>query len=359
MSNTVYAIASGKGGVGKTTTAVNLGAAFTENGEDVVVVDADLGMANLVDFLDVDVDGPTLHDVLAEDADAMDAIYDAPGGVSVLPSGTSLDSFGKANPSNLQDAVADLREEFDVVLIDTGGGLSHDTVLPLGVVDTILLVSTPFDAALRDTAKSMEISDYVDSDVIGTLLTRTRDDPPIEDVASQVNTQVIATVPENDVVRESAAAGEPLSQHAPDSQPATIYRALATVLALGDDEIQQLDTITPDLIDAAMGGESATVDDEVDADSEDAEIVDDSDTDAETGPGIGTEDAEIVDENDDAETDTDADEPLAGNEDSTVDDESEASTDGGTDASSPIESVEERSSMMDRLPDVFSRENDS
>ena len=64
MTGHVYALASGKGGVGKTTSTINLGAALRAAGHDTVVVDADLAMANLGAMVDV-LSGPTLHDVLA------------------------------------------------------------------------------------------------------------------------------------------------------------------------------------------------------------------------------------------------------------------------------------------------------
>jgi len=61
----VFAIASGKGGVGKTTTAVNLGAALARAGFQVAIVDVDLGMANLGAFVGLTAPRATIHDVLA------------------------------------------------------------------------------------------------------------------------------------------------------------------------------------------------------------------------------------------------------------------------------------------------------
>lgn len=73
MSGHVYAVAGGKGGVGKTTSAINLGAALRAAGHDTIVVDADLAMANLGSMVDVR-SGPTLHDVLASEAALHEAL---------------------------------------------------------------------------------------------------------------------------------------------------------------------------------------------------------------------------------------------------------------------------------------------
>ncbi|WP_433626159.1 AAA family ATPase [Halomicrococcus sp. NG-SE-24] len=158
MTGHVYTVASGKGGVGKTTTAINLGAMLAEAGADVVVVDTDLGMANIAGFLDFEMDGATLHDVLAGEADVAAAVYEAPGDVDVLPSSTDIQAFAKSETENLPEVVAALREEYDFVLLDTGAGISYDTMLPLSLADAVLLVTTPDVASVRDTAKTGELT---------------------------------------------------------------------------------------------------------------------------------------------------------------------------------------------------------
>lgn len=230
MSYTVYAIASGKGGVGKTTTAVNLGAMFAETGRDTIVVDVDLGMANLLDFLAVDVSGPTLQDVLAGDAEVAEAVYDSSNGLSILPGGTDLAGFGSVEPANLRAVVSELREEYDVILLDTGAGLSHDTVLPLGLADAVVLVTTPWRAAIHDTGKTLELTRKLDATAFGAVFTRVEDESPKE-LDALLDVPMIAAVPEDDQVGASIEAREPLATYAPESAAADVYRRLATALA--------------------------------------------------------------------------------------------------------------------------------
>ena len=236
MSDTVYAIASGKGGVGKTTTAVNLGAMLADRGHRVVVVDTDLGMANLAGFLDFEIDEPTLHEVLADEADPEEGIYEAPGDIDVLPSGTDIEAFAKSNPANLRGVVADLRETYDYVLLDTGAGVSYDTLVPLALADAVLLVATPDVASVRDTAKTGELADRVSTEVAGAVLTqRSSDILNADDVEETLGTDVLAVVPDDEAVPMGVDAGRPLAVFAPNAPAGVAYRKLAAVV-VGDAE---------------------------------------------------------------------------------------------------------------------------
>ena len=255
MPHTVYAIASGKGGVGKTTTAVNLAAMLADTGHDVVVVDTDLGMANLAGFLDFEITGATLHEVLADEADVEDAVYDAPGDISVVPSGTDIEAFARSDPANLTTVVETLRESYEHVLLDTGAGLSYDSVLPLALADAVLLVTTPDIASVRDTAKTGELTERVDGTVRGAVLTqRSSDILNANDVEGTLHADVLAVVPEDETVPMGVDAGRPLAAFAPTSPAALAYRNLAKVL-LGEMEPPDLDEMDRE---AAASGSGAT-----------------------------------------------------------------------------------------------------
>ncbi|WP_455447775.1 cell division ATPase MinD [Natrinema thermotolerans] len=229
---TVYAIASGKGGVGKTTTTVNLGTALADAGARVAIVDADLGMANLAGFVSLSPDSTTLHDVLAGDASIEDATYRLADDIVAVPSGTSLDEYAETSPEGLREAVDDLRSRFDYVLLDVGAGISHETVLPLGLADAVVLVSTPEPAAVHDTKKTVELTDRSGGEVAGLVLTRTRPDGDVshEELADRLEVPLLGTIPEDPAARDSVYAGTPLVVYEPDGPAAVAYRRLAADL---------------------------------------------------------------------------------------------------------------------------------
>ena len=120
----ITAVTSGKGGVGKTFVAANLAAALARAGQRVLVLDADLGLANLDVVLNLAA-RVTLHDVFTGRATLDEAMQPAPGGFSVLLAGSGLVEYSRMTPEvrdKLLDVMAQVRPRFDQVLLDTGAG---------------------------------------------------------------------------------------------------------------------------------------------------------------------------------------------------------------------------------------------
>jgi septum site-determining protein MinD len=225
MAGYVCTVAGGKGGVGKTTTAINIGAALQENGHETVVVDADLGMANLGKMLDIPYD-TSIHDVLAGTATVKQGLTDTEGGLAVLPGEATLEAFAEADPAKLRDVLQTLRADHDVVLVDTGGGLSHEMTVPLGLADGILFVTTPNHVAVDDTLKTADLARRVDGEVIGTLINRVSPETNVPDIPEQFDMPLLGAIPSD----TKATEREPLVHHSPDTRAAEAYRRLTASL---------------------------------------------------------------------------------------------------------------------------------
>jgi septum site-determining protein MinD len=238
-----FAVASGKGGTGKTTSTLALGMALVET-YDVTVVDADTGMANLLFHAGLDDVEVTLHDLLIEGTgtDVSEATYDR-FGMRVVPCGTSLAAFERADPTRLREVVADLAAETDVILLDSPAALdSKSAILPIVLADRIVVVLQPTIPALSDGLKAQEYARSYGAETAGVLFNRVRDDEETETIAAHAERyfggETLAMVPESDVVRAARRAGEPLLAHAPESAAASAYREAARRLDVrpGDSE---------------------------------------------------------------------------------------------------------------------------
>lgn len=225
MTGYVCTIAGGKGGVGKTTTAINIAAALEENGYDTVVVDADLGMANLGNMLGIEYE-TSVHEVLAGEETVSEALNEAQMGITVIPGEQSLEAFAEADPAKLRKVINTLKNTFDVVLVDTGAGLSHETTVPLGLADGVLLVTTPNDVAVNDTIKTADLTERVDGIVIGALITRVTRDTYVQKIADKFDVPLLGVIPAD----VDATEQEPLLENAAESDPADAYRQLAISL---------------------------------------------------------------------------------------------------------------------------------
>ena len=155
----IWAITSGKGGVGKTFVAANLAAALARRGQRVLVLDADLGLANLDVVLNL-YSKLTLHDVFTGKTALEDAILPAPGGFSVLLAGSGMVEYSRMTPEvgdKLHQVMAQLRPRFDHVLLDTGAGISDVVLFTISLADQVLVVATPEPTSLTDAYATIKV----------------------------------------------------------------------------------------------------------------------------------------------------------------------------------------------------------
>ena len=224
----VVTVAGAKGGVGKTTTSINVGATAAANGLRTAVVELDLAMANLRDFLSLPSadDDPTLHDVLAGEASTEDAVYYVEDGFAVAPSGTDLDGYTDVDFERLPDVVETLQSSFDLVVVDTGAGLSRATVEPVRLADTVMLVSTPRVAAIRDVEKTKQIAERLGTPVSGLVLTKsgTGSSPGPDRIAEFLDVRLLGHVPNDEAVPTSQDQGVPVTEAKPDSTATEKYQ---------------------------------------------------------------------------------------------------------------------------------------
>lgn len=155
----VIAVTSGKGGVGKTFVSANLAAALAERGHKVLVLDADLGLANLDVVLNL-FPKITLHDVFTGKAKLGEAIIEAPGGFSVLLAGSGMVEYSRLTPEvrdEFVQIISSLVPHYDVVVLDTGAGISDVVLFAVSLASEVLMVATPEPTSLTDAYATIKV----------------------------------------------------------------------------------------------------------------------------------------------------------------------------------------------------------
>ncbi|WP_428939479.1 MinD/ParA family protein [Fontivita pretiosa] len=149
---TVIAVTSGKGGVGKSNVAVNLAIQLAGAGRDVVLLDADLGLANADVLCNVDLPFNLSH-VIARKKELFEVLFKAPGGFRLIGGASGLARMADLSDFDRQrivEALGELESRTDIIIIDTGAGISPNVLSFTRAADHVLVVTTPEPTAITD-----------------------------------------------------------------------------------------------------------------------------------------------------------------------------------------------------------------
>jgi len=152
LATQVIAVASGKGGVGKTNVVANLAVSLSKAGKRVLLLDADLGLGNLDVLLGL-VPRHTIEDVLVGTHTLAEIMLKGPAGINVLPASSGvprLTSLTESQQLMIQEQLADLAAEMDVLLIDTGAGISPNVTFFASSADETMVIISPEPTSLTD-----------------------------------------------------------------------------------------------------------------------------------------------------------------------------------------------------------------
>ena len=186
----VIAITSGKGGVGKTNLAVNLSVGLQQAGQRVLLIDADIGMAN-VNLLMGSVANRSLLDLLENDVELEDVIEEGAAGVKYISGVAGVEAamnINRMEQKKLHRKLARCSELADVIIIDTGAGLNRNVIEFVLAAEEVLLITTPEPTALADAyAVIKAYSTYTDRRNIRLVINRIRDEEECHSVVEKIN----------------------------------------------------------------------------------------------------------------------------------------------------------------------------
>ncbi len=147
----IIAVASGKGGVGKTNISINLALAYAKLGKKVIVMDADLGLANVNVVLGV-IPKYNLYHVIRKQKSMRDVILDTNYGIQIVAGASGFSKIANLNDDERQSFITELQtlETADVIIIDTSAGVSNNVLSFIAAADDVLIVTTPEPTAITD-----------------------------------------------------------------------------------------------------------------------------------------------------------------------------------------------------------------
>lgn len=225
------AIASGKGGVGKTTIAINLGQALTCFGKETIVVDGNLLTPNVGLHLGIQRAPVTLHDVLEGKRHITDAIYLHSSGLKVIPANIAFDAR-KTNTDSFSDTILDLHGKADVVLIDAPAGLGSEVVSTIDASDFVLVVTTPKIPSVADSLKMIKLVKERGKRLEGAIVNANNEhsELSIENVEAILGCKVLGAIPEDKNVEESRKINYPVVFSHPESEASVSFKTIAAAL---------------------------------------------------------------------------------------------------------------------------------
>ncbi|MSS74921.1 septum site-determining protein MinD [Candidatus Pacearchaeota archaeon] len=226
----IITITSGKGGVGKTTTSINLGAALNSFGKEVIILDANLTTPNVGLHLGAPVVPVSLNHVLSGRAKVGDAIYEHESGMKIIPSSLSIKELKRLNHGKLKDVGKKLRKMADYIIYDSAAGLGEEALASLESGDELIIVTNPEIPAVTDALKTAKVIEQLGKTVRGVIVTRVRGvktEMPIQNVRDMLELPIIGVIPEDKNVQAALILKDALVHTHPKSRASRAYRLLA------------------------------------------------------------------------------------------------------------------------------------
>jgi len=237
----VIAVTGGKGGVGKTNVSVNMSLALGEMGQRVVLMDADLGLANVDVLLGIKAN-KNISDVLSGECGLKELLVDVGENVRIVPaaSGTQeMTSLSVHEHSELIHAFSEIGDDLDVLVIDTAAGISDAVVSFVKAAQDVVVVVCDEPTSITDAYALMKLlnrdynmtrfrvlanmvrSEQEGRNMYNKLLT-------VADRFLDVTLQYLGSIPYDESVRKSVQRQRPVLKAFPSSKAALAYKQLAT-----------------------------------------------------------------------------------------------------------------------------------
>jgi septum site-determining protein MinD len=222
-------IASGKGGVGRTTTALNLALALHQFGRDVVLVDCHLSAPHIALHLGASKIPKTIHHALRKEVNVKDAAYQHESGLRLVPGEIHSENH---NVEEIKETLLDLIGTGEIVIIDMAPS-GQETLEVMKSLDDMFIIATPDLPSVAEALKTIRKAKELGVNILGIILNKVHNDDLELDVTSVetlTDTRVVGVVPSNKSFREALKAKQPLLYSHPNEKASKEYKRIASKL---------------------------------------------------------------------------------------------------------------------------------
>ncbi|RUM90341.1 MAG: MinD/ParA family protein [Thiomicrospira sp.] len=236
----VIAVASGKGGVGKTNVSVNLGVSLSKMGNRVLLMDADMGLANVDIMLGLQTKYNLSH-VLDGEKTLREVMVDAPGGLKIIPAASGVKRMAQLTPmenAGIINAFSELDGILDVLIIDTAAGIADSVVSFCRASQEVVVVVTDEPASMTDAyalikvlSREYKLNNFK---LLANMARSEKHGRMLYDKFSQVCEQFLdvtidylGTIPFDHDLREAIQKQSPVTIGKPMSESAKAFREVA------------------------------------------------------------------------------------------------------------------------------------
>lgn len=229
----IIVITSGKGGVGKTTTAINLAVAMNYFGKDVLVIDGNFSTPNVGIHLNAPEVPISLNHILLGKAEPFEAVYEHESGIKIMPASISIKELKRTKPEKIKDFKKDFKKISDHIIVDCAAGLGNETLSVMDLADELIIVTNPEIPAITDALKAVKIAEQLKKSIKGVIVTRVKKDKielSPEVVKEMLEIPILGMIPEDDYVKKAINVKNPLVHTYPKSKASRAYKEVAAKL---------------------------------------------------------------------------------------------------------------------------------